>query len=238
MSNQKIAYFLIHGGDSQRRSIMEEEFRRWNFPHVQWITGNNAGELSEELIDRIVMQSPSLTNGIPVNPSRMLLRKGLISCTYKHYLALQQISNDLTNDYGVIMEDNIVFTDHIAHLVPIYINQLNAVYGQGQWDIAFNFWTPHPWSQYREQPIQPHLLVYPKSNELNPLGPHGGTKSANFYMITRECAKQLVAHYIPFNNAPDWWMNDMFRKIGIRSFWVEPANVRFQDGHISTTIFG
>jgi hypothetical protein len=43
-----------------------------------------------------------------------------------------------------------------------------------------------------------------------------------------------MENYIPFNNSPDWWMNDLFRKLNIKSFWVEPTNVYVHHGHVST----
>jgi hypothetical protein len=75
-------------------------------------------------------------------------------------------------------------------------------------------------------------LVYPKSNVLDNVS-FGGTKCACFYVLTLACAKKLLEHYIPFNNAPDWWMNDLFRLINIKSFWAEPSNVGYWQ-HTST----
>jgi hypothetical protein len=86
---------------------------------------------------------------------------------------------------------------------------------------------------YIENPIKEGLFVYPKTNEITSQC-HGGTKAATFYLIKNECAKKLIEHYIPFNNAPDWWMNYLFRKLNIRSFWVEPSVVYVQPNHIST----
>ena len=37
--------------------------------------------------------------------------------------------------------------------------------------------------------------------------------------------KYHYEHYLPFNNAPDWWMNDLFRKLNIKSFWADPPAV-------------
>jgi hypothetical protein len=52
-------------------------------------------------------------------------------------------------------------------------------------------------------------------------------------MINRKGAKKLLDNYLPFNNAPDWWMNDVFRKVGIKSFWAIPNNVGVWH-HVST----
>ena len=35
-----------------------------------------------------------------------------------------------------------------------------------------------------------------------------------FYMVNLKAAK-LYENFLPFNHAPDMWMNELFRKIGI-----------------------
>jgi glycosyltransferase involved in cell wall biosynthesis len=56
----------------------------------------------------------------------------------------------------VIIEDNICFKGKIPELIDKYINQLNEIYGE--WDILFDC----DWTNYRERPVKPELLVYPK----------------------------------------------------------------------------
>jgi GR25 family glycosyltransferase involved in LPS biosynthesis len=210
---------------------MTDEFEKWGFDlqNINWVLHPNKNELDEELINKILIQEPSYTNGKLVYPSRMLLRKGLISCTYKHYLCLKDIIEN-NYDYGIIMEDNIHFLDNIPNLVQTYINQLDQHYGE--WDILFDC----NWTKYIEKPTCNDLLVYPKTNDITSQC-HGGTKAATFYLLTNKCARKLAEHYIPFNNSPDWWMNDLFRKTDIKSFWVEPSMVRVHDNHKSTTAF-
>ena len=57
----------------------------------------------------------------------------------------------------------------------------------------------------------------------------------SFYLLNLGCAKKLYDNYIPFNNAPDWYMNDLFRKLNIKCFWSEPSVVKVWE-HISTAI--
>ena len=228
-STKNIKYYLIHGLDQERKKTMLNEFNKWGFDldNIKWIEHPNKDEITDELIDNIVIKEPSYTSGIFVPPSRIRNMKGCICCTYKHYLSLKDIvENDY--DYGVIIEDNICFNGKIPDLVDTYIKQLDEVYGE--WDVVFD----GPWTNYIESPTKPGLLVYPKTNEITSQC-HGGTKAATFYLIKKECAKKLIEHYIPFNNSPDWWMNDLFRKINIKSFWVEPSFVYVQPNHISTT---
>ena len=73
-----------------------------------------------------------------------------------------------------------------------------------------------------EVEVKDSIFVYPKSNEITKYC-HGSTRLAQFYIINNKCAKKLYDNYIPFNNAPDWWMNDLFRKLNIKSFWSEPS---------------
>ncbi len=222
-------YYLIHGLDKNRHDIMLNEFIRWEFDlnKITWINHPNKDEITDELLNNIIIKTPSYSANVYIPPERTKNLKGLVCCTYKHYLALKDIVEN-NYAYGVIIEDNICFKGKIPELINIYIKQLNETYGE--WDILFD----GAWTSYQEGPIKPDLLVYPKTNEITSQC-HGGTKAATFYLITKECAEKLLEHYIPFNNSPDWWMNDLFRKLNIKSFWVEPSFVEVHQNHISTT---
>jgi GR25 family glycosyltransferase involved in LPS biosynthesis len=222
-----IQYFLIHGGDPKRKLNMEREFEKWSFdaPKVKWILHPNKDELTQEFIDKVVSKESSFEgqNGFSN-------RKGAISCSYKHFLCLKEIV-EKKYDYGVIIEDNIYFTDDFPRNVPTYINQLDSVYGK--WDILFIHYD-NSWGKYDYEEIKQGLFVYPKSNEIN-FRCAGGTKSANCYLLTYDCAKKLYENFIPFNNAPCAYYNILFRKLNIKSFWVEPSYVHFENNHVSTT---
>tara|TARA_B000000475_G_C16004727_1_gene450439 strand:- start:3039 stop:3746 length:708 start_codon:yes stop_codon:yes gene_type:complete len=225
-----IKYYLIHNLDINRKNIMLNEFNKWGFDlsNIKWINHPNKNEISDELIDKLIIKEPSYSSNVYIPPERTRSEKGLVCCTYKHYLALKDIV-DNNYDYGVIMEDNTYFTGPIPKLIKTYIKQLDEIYRE--WDIVFD----RNWKNYDEGPIKPNLFVYPKSNEIKP-GCHGGTKAASFYLVTNKCAKLLIEHYIPFNNSPDWWMNDLFRKLNIKSFWIEPAMAHYPNtyNHKST----
>jgi len=225
-NNTMIKYYLIHNLDVDRKKTMINEFTKWGFDlsNIKWIEHPNKNEITEDMINQLTIQEPSYTSDRLVYPSRIVLRKGLISCTYKHYLCLKDIIEN-NYEYAVIMEDNIYFVDNIPNLINKYIEQLDTY---GDWDILFDC----DWTTYQEGPTKPDLLVYPKTNEITHQC-HGGSKAASFYLITNKCAKKLYEHYIPFNNSPDWWMNDLFRKLNIKSFWVEPS-VALVRPHISS----
>ena len=225
-----IKYYLIHNLDNNRKNNMIREFKQWGFDidNIKWIEYPNKDELSQELIEQLTIQYPSFSSGVFITPEKTKNQKGLVSCTYKHYLALQDIVNN-DYEYGVIMEDNTWFKTNIPDNVNIYIKQLNEIYGE--WDVLFD----GAWTSYIEGPTTPDVLVYPKTNEITRQC-HGGTKAATFYLIKKECAKKLIEYYIPFNNSPDWWMNDLFRKLNIKSFWVEPSFIYTEPNHVSTTV--
>jgi GR25 family glycosyltransferase involved in LPS biosynthesis len=217
-----IQYYLIHGGDPKRKQNMENEFEKWSFDStkVKWVLHPNKDELTKEFIDKVVQQGSNI----------FFNKKGAISCSYKHFLCLKDIVEN-KYDYGVIIEDNIYFTDDFPHNVPLYITQLDNVYGK--WDILFNHYN-NEWGKYDYEKLKPGLFVYPKSNEIN-MRCGGGTKSANCYLLTYDCAKKLYENFIPFNNAPCAYYNMLFRNYDIKSFWVEPSYVHFEDNHVSTT---
>lgn len=127
------------------------------------------------------------------------------------------------------MEDSVTFSGPIPELVQTYINQLRDYY-YDDWDIVFD----SNWSRFSESPTRSDVLVYPKRNEITPQC-HGGTKAAVFYLLTNSCAKRLLENYLPFYDSPDWYMNDLFRKLNIRSYWVDPPAVHVQENHRSGT---
>jgi GR25 family glycosyltransferase involved in LPS biosynthesis len=222
--NKDIYYYLIHNLDLTRKNIMTNEFIKWNFDlnKIKWLNHPNKNEISDELLNSLIIHPPdNMFNG-----NYLKNNKGLVCCTYKHYLALKDIV-DNNYEYGVVIEDNIYFKDNIPNLLQIYIKQLEENYEH--WDILFE----GEMFKYIEQPTKPDLLVYPKTNEITEQC-HGGSRAATFYLIKKECAKKLIDNWIPFTHAPDWWFNYLFRKLDIKSFWVEPSVVAVQPNHIST----
>jgi GR25 family glycosyltransferase involved in LPS biosynthesis len=121
-------------------------------------------------------------------------------------------------EYGVIMEDNMMFLGNVPERVNTYIQQLNDIYPE--WDILFD----NSNGKCTEYDVVCDRYVYPKSNEITHEG-HGGTRCAQFYLINKKSAKKLFDNFLPFNHAPDWYMNDLFRKLSIKSFWADPPNV-------------
>jgi GR25 family glycosyltransferase involved in LPS biosynthesis len=225
-----IQYYLIHGVDKQREPRMLEEFKKWNLDNnkVKWILEPNKYNITEDFRKKLLIQEASYTCGTYTYPGCPNINNGQISCTYKHYLCLKDIIEN-NYEYGVIMEDNQYFCGDIPVHVDLYIQQLNTMYPD--WDIIFD----SKWLSYKnieENEVKEGVFVYPKSNEIGKYV-HGGTRLAQFYILTNNCAKKLYENYIPFNNAPDWWMNDLFRKLDIKSFWSEPC-ISDNFPHIST----
>lgn len=224
-------YYIIHNLAENRKNHMDESLKKSkiNVEDVKWVLHPNKDEIDDRFILQHVSPGISYTCGIPVEAQKTL-RKGLVSCTYKHYLALKDIVEN-NYEYAVIMEDNMLLGENVPDRLNLYIKQLNEMYPD--WDIIFdNGWHPEPY-KYNEGEIKDNIYVYPKSNEITQHC-HGGTKCACFYLLRLKCAKKLYENYLPFNNAPDWWLNDLFRKLDIKSFWAEPSNVFFWS-HISST---
>ncbi len=211
--------YVIHGIDKSRKGRMIKEFLQFGveLKDVNWIIGYNKHDLSDDFIKTIVTQYDSYCCNHFIPAGCNTLSKGQISCTYKHYLALQKIVES-DEEYAVIMEDNIAFRENIPERLNIYISQLNKYYPD--WDILFDFeW--HNDANYKEGPIQEGIYVYPKSNEITNQC-HGSSKCAQFYLLSKKGAKLLYDNYLPFNHAPDWYMNDLFRKHKMKVFWAEP----------------
>lgn len=226
----RLQYYLIHGVDKERAPRMISEFEKWDLDNtkVKWILEPNKDEIDEKFRKNVLIQEQSYSCNNYTLPGCPNIKNGQISCSYKHFLCLKDVV-DNNYDYGIIMEDNQFFCENIPKTIQKYINQLNEMYPD--WDIIFDT----KWKKVQdinEHNVKEGLYVYPKSNEITKYC-HGGTRLAQFYIITNKCAKKLYDNYIPFNNAPDWWMNDLFRKLNIKSFWSEPS-ISDVYPHIST----
>jgi glycosyl transferase family 25 len=193
-------YYLIHGVDKSRKDRMINEFNKANIPlnEVNWILHPNKDELSDEL-------KQTVFNGSPIEKNN-----GIISCTFKHFLAIKDIvENNI--DYAVIFEDNIFFTGDAKNRIDLYLKQLNEFYPD--WDILYD----SNYMNYTEQELIPGVFVYPKEIAID-----GGSRVAQCYLISNKCAKKYYANYLPFNNAPDHWMNHLNKLINAKVFWSQP----------------
>ena len=206
-------YYLIHGIDKSRKERMLDEFQRNGIDNddVTWITYPNKDELTDELIEAVATPEAAYQ-----------LRPGQLSCTYKHYLALEDI---VVNQYPVamIIEDNIGFYNNVPQTIDKYLSQL-----PDDWDVLFD----SNLLRYAEQPTTADTVVYPKSNDIGG-GYHGGTRGVACYLITLQCATKLYDNYLPFGHVSDFWMNELFRRLDIKSYWTHPTNV-FVAPHSST----
>jgi len=230
ISMHPVSLYLIHGIDKSRGPRMIEEFKKAGIDPsgVQWILHPNKDELTYEFLCKNILSTPSYiaTQYIPGGPHSVPL--GVASCTYKHYLALEDIVKN-KYPYAVIMEDNMQFAHgvNVPERIQTYINQLNSLYPG--WDVLFDLKNG---PRDPDNTYVPETYVYPrKHTHASPW--HGGARCAQFYLLSYQGALKLYSHYIPFNSAPDAWMCELFRKLDMKVFWAEPNAVEVWQ-HTST----
>ena len=225
-----IQYYLIHGGDTTRAQRYIDQFKHVGIDNsnVKWILHPNKDEMSDDFLKTILNQKES-TCCFETIPAGVYphIKKGAISCTYKHYLCLKDIVEN-NYDYGIIMEDNSTILENVPNKISLYISQLNLLYPD--WDILFDY----KLGSYNEMPITKDINVYPKSNIYYPHWA-GATRACTFYLVNYKCAKKLYENFLPFNHAPCRYYNDLFRKLNIKSFYAIPENV-VPCNHISTSV--
>jgi GR25 family glycosyltransferase involved in LPS biosynthesis len=192
-----IHYYLIHGIDPERKPFMEDQFQRFGVPKedTTWITYPNKHD--------------PMPYNLSTDPN---LPKGLLSCGYKHYLALKDIC-EKGYDYGVIMEDNIEFHGNVPDAIQRYLTDLPH-----DWDCLFD-------SDFFDMKYRGELTNDKRVYKIDVNEYSGGTKGAHFYMLTNTFAKRLYECYLPFNHAPDHHYNSIFKKLNPNIFWAEPPNV-------------
>ena len=194
-------YYLIHGIDTPRKVFMETQFKLHGIPQdqVTWITYPNKNDYLP-----------------PYICSSTHLPKGMIACTYKHYLALKDIV-EKGHTYAVIMEDNIEFRSNVPTSLEKYLKDLPP-----EWDCVFDsdFYDLH----FTEGHIDSSISVYKKSNEItSQCG--GSSKGAHFVLVSQKGARLLYENFLPFHECSDHHYNILFRKLNMNVFWAEPPNV-------------
>jgi GR25 family glycosyltransferase involved in LPS biosynthesis len=197
----KLKYYLIHGIDMSRKQFMETQFQSYGIPSedVTWITSPNKQDI--------------LPEGICTNSS---LPKGMVACTYKHYLILKDICEN-KHPLAVIMEDNIEFRGNVPRAIQRYLSDLPE-----DWDCVFD--SDFYGLTFIESPIDSNVSVYKKSNTItHQCG--GASKGAHFFVINLQGAQKLYSSFLPFHECSDHWYNHIFRLKNMNVFWAEPPNV-------------
>jgi len=209
-----VHYYLIYGIDSSRKPFMEQQFKTYGILEnsVTWIT------------------HPNKNDPLPDVCSNKDLPKGMISCTYKHYLALKDIV-EKGYSHAVIMEDNIEFRDNVPKALERYLRDLPP-----DWDMLFD-------SDFLDLKsianITPDTIVYKQAYGLHQLVKYmyvdgkteirnekrGVSKGAHFIFLTHKAAKELYDNFIPFHESSDHHYNFLCEKLNLNVYWAEPPNV-------------
>lgn len=182
-------FYLIHGIDSSRKPFMQDQFSKYGIPQedVTWITYPN--------------KTDYLPPGICIHPT---LTKGQIACTYKHYLALQDIVSKGC-ELAVIMEDNIEFKGDVPSAIEKYLKDLPK-----NWDVLFD---------------SDFLGLTDTGPIIGCVQKTGQSKGANFILVNKQSAKILYHNFLPFNNCSDHHYNDLFKKLNMNVYWANLPNV-------------
>jgi len=206
-------YYLIHNLEEYRKTHMLNLFEKYDIDlkDVKIIEHPNKDELTYKLKKRVVQKKSNI-------------RDGWISCSYKHYLAIQDVVKN-KYPYAVVMEDNIGdFFENVPERLLKYLNEL-----PDDWGILYD----SVWGDYREMnelKVAKDKLTYLKShnitrNKEGKIISGGATRAAQFYFLNYDTAKKMEQLFIPFNHSADIWMNEVLRRGDINSFWSEPSLV-------------
>ena len=206
-------YYVIHNLENKRYQNTIYLLNKYGvqLKDVTFINHPNKNELTYDIKKKAVQKNSKI-------------KDGWISCSYKHYLALETIVNN-QDEFAVIMEDNIGdFFENIPTRLNKYLVEL-----PDNWDVVYD----SVWGDYEsmnEETLTNKKLIYSKNNEVTKnidgkIISHGGTRAAQFYFVNKKSAKKLYDNFLPFNHSADMWMNDVLRKINAKSFWSEPSLV-------------
>lgn len=221
-----IKYYVIHNLEKKRYLNITNLLTKYgvDLKDVKFINHPNKDELTYEIKKKAVQKGANIIDGY-------------ISCTYKHYLALQDIVQS-EQKFAVIMEDNIGgFYENIPDRINKYLNSMDD-----DWGVLFDsVWGDY--SELNEQKINSKDLVYEKLNVITKnkdgkIISHGSTRAAQFYLVNFESAKKMYDNFLPFNHSADMWMNTVLKKTNTKVYWSEPSLVTSKFNKKTSTKLG
>jgi len=223
-------FYVIHNLDKKRKIRILSELKNSGVDdkNIIFINHPNKNEITYQIKKTSVQKNTK--QGI----EGKVIKDGWISVTYKHYLALKNIVEN-SIPYAFIIEDNVgKINGNIYQRISKYLDDLPE-----DWDIVFES-DQFPFSYTKEPFTNKNKIVHRKDNKITysedgSVLLMGGTRSAQFYFINLETAKKLYDNYLPFNHAPDVWMNELFRKLDIKSFWADPSIIGTEKNHRTST---
>jgi GR25 family glycosyltransferase involved in LPS biosynthesis len=223
-NDMNINYYLIHNLDQKRYENMVKLFSENNISldNVKFINHPNKNELTYEIKRKVVQKNSKIPDG-------------WISCSYKHYLALEDIVRN-NIEMAVIMEDNIGgFYENVQTRIKKYLQEMDE-----DWDIIFDSIFSN-FDELNEGKVTEDKLVYLKKNSITKnsdgkIIAHGATRAAQFYLVNFNSAKKLYENFIPFNHSADMWMNSVIRKLDLKAYWSEPSLVTSKFNSVSSTL--
>jgi GR25 family glycosyltransferase involved in LPS biosynthesis len=143
------------GVDDSRKEFLFDQFKQYNLNEkdITWMEGNNKDDLTDDFIKSIYVHNKEIDENT--------LKKGRISCTYKHYLSLKDIV-EKDRPYAAILEDDVSFNQDIQLTIQKIIEDANKYYPD--WDIIFDGDINHSWGPcayyYDEEKVSSGKLVY------------------------------------------------------------------------------
>jgi len=204
--------YVVHYTRLPERRMYMDSFLRPNDISVEYITSDDQDELSNELIKEYYNPSKEEYDkkilglyGSDSNKFRFLSRAE-ISCTIKHYNALDKVSKEC-KEYGLIFEDDIMFVDN-------FVNHFNTNLSKtpDDWDAIF---FGGCCGMDIEQVAKTH-------NEVAYLKSHPASKCADGYLIRSSLAKKITKTMKPFTTISDWELSYQLFLHDATVYWWSP----------------
>lgn len=217
MSN---VYILHYTPLEERKKFMDDQLSKQNMI-ATYVSEYDRENISDD--DKIIFK---YNNNLSLSNSSLIL---------KHLEAYKKIV-DSNQDFGLIIEDDVVLNDNFSEKYLDYYNQLPE-----NWDILFygDGWRN---SLHVPQRVMDELggNVFLKCNqgtgikERNETGwpvCSGSTRCSDCYIIKNETAKKIlnyveqikIGKQAKIERPSDLWMNQLFRNIDLKVYWGEPT---------------
>lgn len=191
--------FILHYTPlTERRKWIQQQIEKHNITNYEFVT-----EYDKEDLNTTILRN--------FNPK---LQMSEISLFMKHIRCYQRIIEDTTNQFFLVLEDDVILCDDFMSIVSKYIAQLPA-----DFDMCFlgNGCNLH----VNTALIKPDVNVYNVQQY---------SKCTDSFVISKRYANCMIesfalARHIPINLPIDHWFNSIGNKNQCNSYWVEPTIV-------------
>lgn len=210
MINVEKIYVVHYTKLVERRQKLSGIFRQHGLT-AEYIFDHDKEQLTEETLKAFYTPSEENYNNTILkaygahSDSYRTLNDAEISCTLKHYVAIQKIGRNC-QDYGLVFEDDVLLVDDFVTKFNLYLEKTPS-----DWDAVF---MGSCCDLKLSDGSNPDQIAYLKD--------HPASKCGDGYLLRSDLARKITKTMKPFNTISDWELGYQLYLHDAKVYWWEP----------------